>query len=212
MDVLRLQMKKGNVDSFIIAGLLPTVIIAFHKPYGVLSQFTIEIEGQRTLAGFSFPKNVYPLGRLDRDSEGLLLLSDEDGLNDRLLDPRNRHTRTYWAQVENVPSHESLLKLEEGVMIEGRKSLPCRAWIIDPQPQLQERMPPIRFRKSIPTCWIALELIEGKNRQVRKMTSSIGHPTLRLIRIKIGGFQLGNLKEGEWKVLDKEERERVFLR
>src|SRR5262249_17237936 len=129
------------------------------------------------------PKSVYPIGRLDADSEGLLLLSDEAELNERLLHPRNAHEREYWAQVERVPAPEALAKLEKGVVIQGHKTRPGRVWLVEPQPELPQRDPPIRFRKTVPTCWIGLELIEGKNRQVRRMTAAIGHPTLRLLRV-----------------------------
>jgi 23S rRNA pseudouridine2457 synthase len=182
------------------------MLLALHKPYGVLSQFTPEESGQRTLAGFAFPKAVYPLGRLDADSEGLLLLSDEPQWNDRLLHPRHAHAREYWVQVERVPAAESLRQLERGVLIQGRKTLPCRAWMLDPQPSLPPRDPPIRIRKSVPDVWIALELVEGRNRQVRRMTAAIGHPTLRLVRVRIGRLELGDLPAGRWRELDAAER------
>jgi 23S rRNA pseudouridine2457 synthase len=224
------------------------VLIAFNKPYGVVSQFTpagtdkapTSSSGRRpagpsnrTLAEFGFPKNVYPIGRLDADSEGLLLLSDEPEWNERLLHPRHAHEREYWAQVEKIPAPEALKKLERGVAIQGRKTLPCRAWILEPQPEISSvaadvsrlhnpssqsgltsaatvnkippRQPPIRFRKSVPDCWIGLELIEGKNRQVRRMTAAIGHPTLRLLRVRIGNLWLGDLPAGRWRVLSAEE-------
>lgn len=186
------------------------MLIAFNKPYGVLSQFTVEAPGQRTLAEFGFPKAVYPIGRLDADSEGLLLLSDEPELNQRLMHPRNAHEREYWAQVERVPTTEALATLSRGVVIQGRPTLPCRAWILDPQPPFPPRNPPIRFRKNVPDCWIGLELIEGKNRQVRRMTAVIGHPTLRLIRVRVGGLRLGELRGGEWKELDRSQRQLVL--
>ena len=186
------------------------VLLAFHKPYGVLSRFTPDGSPHRTLAGFGFPKNVYPLGRLDADSEGLLLLSDEPGLNSRLLDPEQGHTRTYWAQVERILSPDALEKLSQGLRIEGRKTLPCRAWFLEPQPSLPPRDPPIRFRKNVTECWIGLELTEGKNRQVRKMTAAVGHPTLRLIRTKIGELELGTLVSGSWKKLSPAERNLVL--
>ncbi len=186
------------------------MLIAFHKPFGVLSQFTADGSPHRTLAEFKFPPRVYPIGRLDADSEGLLLLSDEAELNQRLLHPRHAHGRIYWAQVERVPTAESLRLLEMGVVIEGRKTLPCRAWLLDPQPEMPPRVPPIRFRKNVPDCWIALELTEGKNRQARKMTASIGHPTLRLVRVRIGNFELGGLPAGEWKGLNEAERALVL--
>src|SRR6266571_539290 len=172
------------------------MLLAFHKPYGVLSQFTADGSSNRTLAEFGFPKNVYPIGRLDADSEGLLLLSDEARLNQMLLHPTRAHGREYWAQVERIPSEEALQKLKSGITIQKRQTLPCRAWMLDPQPELPPRDPPIRFRKSVPTCWIGLELVEGKNRQVRHMTAAMGHPTLRLIRVRVGRFQLGDLPAG----------------
>jgi 23S rRNA pseudouridine2457 synthase len=177
------------------------VLIAFHKPYGVLSQFTPDGSPNRTLAEFNFPKRVYPIGRLDADSEGLLLLSDEPGLNERLLNPKHAHRRTYWTQVERVPSPEALKQVERGVTIQGHKTLPCRAWILNPQPELPPRDPPIRFRKNVADCWIGLELVEGKNRQVRRMTAAMGHPTLRLLRVQIGDIELGDLPAGQWRIL-----------
>ena len=177
------------------------MLIAFHKPYGVLSQFTGDGSANRPLAGFGFPKNVYAIGRLDADSEGLLLLSDEPEWNERLLHPRHAHEREYWAQVEKIPTPEALKQLEHGVVIQGRKTLPCRVWLLEPQPQMPPRDPPIRFRKSVPDCWIGLELVEGKNRQVRRMTAAIGHPTLRLVRVRIGKFWLGELPPGQWRIL-----------
>ncbi len=186
------------------------MLIAFNKPFGVLSQFTSDGSKNRTLAEFGFPKDIWPIGRLDADSEGLLLLSDEPALNARLLQPRHAHEREYWVQVERIPSADSLKKLEKGVMIQGRKTLPCRAWMLEPQPSIPPRDPPIRFRKSVPDCWIALELVEGKNRQVRKMTAAIGHPTLRLMRVRIGNFWLGDLLSGQWKILSCGEYEEVL--
>ncbi len=213
------------------------MLIAFNKPFGVLSQFTGDGSPNRALAEFNFPKNVYPIGRLDADSEGLLLLSDETAWNERLLHPRHAHEREYWAQVERIPTSEALGKLQQGLIIQGHKTLPCRAWLLEPQPEVSDvaasrqsaaivsaaestalcrdaatptiapRIPPIRFRKSVPDCWIGLELIEGKNRQVRRMTAAIGHPTLRLIRMRIGGLKLGDLAAGKWKILSEKERE-----
>ncbi len=183
------------------------MILAFHKPYGVLSQFTQEAPHHRTLAEFGFPQGVYPVGRLDADSEGLLLLSDEKPLVDRLLNPRNHHPRTYWAQVEGAPTPADLRPLERGgISIQGYRTLPCRARILSPAPLIPPRNPPIRIRKSIPDAWLALTLIEGKNRQVRRMTAAIGFPTLRLLRVKIGHLALADLKPGEWKELSAAER------
>ena len=186
------------------------MLIAFHKPYGVLSQFTPDGSPNRTLAEFHFPKGAYPIGRLDADSEGLLLLSDEGELNERLLHPRRGHKRIYWAQVERIRTAQSLEKMKAGLLIQGERTLPCRAWILDPQPQMPPREPPIRFRKSVPDCWIGLELIEGRNRQVRRMTAAIGHPTLRLVRVQIGNFHLGTLPSGQWRELDIEGRKLVL--
>jgi 23S rRNA pseudouridine2457 synthase len=186
------------------------VLIAFNKPYGVVSQFSAADSKSRTLADFHFPRNVYPIGRLDADSEGLLLLSDEAELNERLLHPRHGHKRIYWAQVERIPNAAAIAAIEKGPLVQGRKTLPCRARIIDPEPEVPPRDPPIRFRKNVPTCWIALQLIEGKNRQVRRMTAAIGHPTLRLMRVQIGNFRLSGLTPGAWKELDSSERRAVL--
>jgi 23S rRNA pseudouridine2457 synthase len=188
------------------------VLLAFHKPYGVLSQFTPEPGSRwRTLADFKFPPRVYPLGRLDADSEGLLLLADEPGLNARLLDPSHGHRREYWVQVERVPTAEALAKLARGgLRIADHTTRPCTARLLTPPPSIPPREPPIRYRKNVPDAWIALELTEGKNRQVRRMTAAIGHPTLRLIRMRIGQLVLGELKPGEWRELAAVEREQVF--
>ena len=186
------------------------MLIAFNKPYGVLSQFTSEGSSHRTLAEFGFPPDVYSIGRLDADSEGLLLLSDEPGLNEKLLHPRHGHKRIYWAQVERIPSKEALIRLERGITIQGYETLPCRAWLLDPQPEIAPRNPPIRFRKNVADCWIGLDLVEGKNRQVRRMTAAIGHPTLRLIRVQIGDFPLGDLASGEWRALGKIHRASIL--
>ncbi len=187
------------------------MLIAFHKPYGVLSQFTPEPGSRwRTLAEFGLPASVYPLGRLDADSEGLLLLSDEPGLNTRLLDPSQEHRREYWVQVEGDPSDAALTVLAGGVVIAGRRTRPARAWRLNPAPALPPRDPPIRHRKSIPDTWIALELTEGRNRQVRRMTASVGHPTLRLVRARIGQLTLGALAPSHWRELNPGERTAVF--
>ena len=182
------------------------MLVAFNKPFGVISQFTADGSPNRTLAEFGFPGDLYPLGRLDADSEGLILLSNEAGLNQTLLHPRHAHRRIYWAQVERVPGREALADLEKGLRIQGLNTLPCRAWMIEPQPEVPPRQPPIRFRKTVPACWIGLELVEGKNRQVRRMTAAVGHPTLRLMRVQIGGFELGDLTQGKWRELSSSER------
>ena len=186
------------------------MLLAFHKPYGVLSQFTADGSPNRTLAAFGFPPGVYPIGRLDADSEGLLLLSDEPSLNQRLLHPRQAHQRLYWAQVERIPTAAALVSLQKGLTIQDRQTLPCRAWLLEPSPDVPPRDPPIRFRKSVPDCWIGLELIEGKNRQVRRMTAAIGHPTLRLLRVRIGQYCLGAMPPGHWQLLNDSERRQVL--
>lgn len=178
------------------------MLIAFHKPYGVLSQFTPDGSAHRPLAEFGLPPRVYPLGRLDATSEGLLLLSDEPGLNERLLHPRYQHERTYWAQVERIPEESNLVKLRAGLKIADYCTLPCSVRLIEPEPPVNERQPPVRFRKNVPTAWLEITLMEGKNHQVRKMTAAIGHPTLRLIRVRISDIMLGDLNNGQWRVLD----------
>jgi len=235
------------------------MLLAFNKPFGVLSQFTPDGSPNRPLAEFRFPKEVYAIGRLDADSEGLLLFTDEPGLNTRLLHPRHAHEREYWAQVERIPTPEALAKLSQGLVIQGHQTLPCRAWLLEPQPVMVDaptphpsqegnsiagrirnpapllggvggglpqrftgrdkmkdtpiippRNPPIRVRQTVPDCWIGLELIEGKNRQVRRMTAAIGHPTLRLLRVRIGQFTLGELPPGQWRELNAAERQQVL--
>jgi len=182
--------------------------IAFNKPYGVLSQFTQPEESAReTLALFGFPPDVYPIGRLDYDSEGLLLLSDDPGLNARLLDPKHGHPRIYLAQVEGIPAPDALRRLESGVIVAGHRTLPARAELLADDPGLPPRPVPIRHRRSIPTSWLRLELTEGKNRQVRRMTAAVGHPTLRLVRVAIGRLHLDTLalRPGEWRMLTHEQ-------
>jgi 23S rRNA pseudouridine2457 synthase len=182
------------------SGLTKHRYIIFHKPFGVLSQFTPELPGQRTLAEFDLPKDLYAAGRLDQDSEGLLLLTNDGALIKRLLEP-GQHERTYLVQVEGIPTTEALEKLERGFMIQGYKTLPARATVLAEEPQLPPRDPPIRARKSIPTSWIELTLKEGKNRQVRRMTAAVGYPTLRLVRVAIASIQLDGLEQGAWREL-----------
>ncbi|MBY0356973.1 MAG: pseudouridine synthase [Candidatus Obscuribacterales bacterium] len=187
--------------------------IAFFKPYEVLCQFSKEAGSEkRTLAEFDFPKDVYPVGRLDYDSEGLLILSDDGRLNSALLNPEQAHWRTYLAQVENIPTIEALTALKNGVLIEGKKTLPAKAELLSEVQPLPERSKPIRFRQNIPTAWLKLSLIEGRNRQVRKMTAHVGHPTLRLVRLALGEVELLslNLAPGQWKHLSPEEIEQLF--
>lgn len=178
--------------------------ILFHKPYGVLSQFTPE-DGARSLAEFNLPTQVYPAGRLDKDSEGLLLLTDDGPLIEKLLNPKSEKEKTYWVLVERVPTKDKLHEMSSGLKIEDYKTKPCQVKILEPQPILPPRIPPVRMRKTIQDVWLEVKLIEGKNRQIRKMTAAIGHPTLRLIRIKIGKLELGNLLPGEWREIQKED-------
>jgi 23S rRNA pseudouridine2457 synthase len=188
------------------------MLLAFNKPYGVLSQFTKEHPTHRVLAEFGFPKDVYPIGRLDSDSEGLLLLSDEVQWNERLLHPKHAHERTYHAQVEGIPDESALTKLRRGVRLPDFTTLPCKAHLLDAAPRHPPRTPPIRERKTIPTSWIELTLTEGKNRQVRRMTAAVGFPTLRLIRVAIGHLLLShlNLASGKWRELTPAEARLVL--
>ncbi len=189
------------------------MLLALNKPYGVLSQFTPE-PGSRwlTLATLGLPPRVYPIGRLDADSEGLLLLTDEAALNARLLQPRHGHHREYWVQVERIPTANALAQLAAGLTLGNHETLPCRAARLDPPPTLPPRDPPIRVRKTVPDCWLTMELTEGKNRQVRRMTAAIGHPTLRLLRVRIGTLTLADLAlaPGQWRELTAAERDHVF--
>ncbi len=187
--------------------------LAFFKPFNVVTQFTPpENDQQESLANFDFPKDVYPVGRLDSDSEGLLILSDDTRLNNALLDPENEHERTYWVQVDHEATEAALDELRRGVLVQGRKTKPCRAHRISGEPDLPPRTVPIRIRKNIPTSWISLTLTEGKNRQVRRMTAAVGHPTLRLVRWSIGSLTLGDLKlaPGEWTELELDEVRKLF--
>lgn len=188
------------------------MLIAFHKPFDVLSQFTRELPEHRTLADFSLPKEVYAIGRLDRDSEGLLLLSDEKPLVDRLLHPRHEHPRTYWVQVEGTPDDAAMQRLQNGTLvIQGHRVAKSQARCLANEPDLSHRTPPIRYRATIPTAWIELTLTEGKNRQVRRMTAAVGLPTLRLVRAAIGTFPLGALAPGQWRELDAADRRLLGL-
>jgi len=173
-------------------------IVLFNKPYGVLCQFT-DHESRPTLADYIKIKNVYPAGRLDRDSEGLLVLTDDGKLQNQISSPRHKMQKTYWAQLENEISDDALQQLRSGVLLNDGITLPAEAKRIAEPAQLWPREPPIRSRKNIPTCWVELILSEGRNRQVRRMTAATGFPTLRLIRAAIGPWQLGDLKPGEYK-------------
>jgi pseudouridine synthase len=174
------------------------------KPYDVLCQFT-DASGRLTLKDFVTVPGVYPVGRLDRDSEGLLLLTDDGPLAHRLTDPRFGHLRTYLAQVERVPSEESLDRLRRGVVLRDGPTRPAETALLADEPPLPERPVPIRYRKSVPTAWVRLTIREGRNRQVRRMTSAVGHPTLRLVRVAIGPIALGDLQPGEWRALSASE-------
>lgn len=185
------------------------MIIAFNKPYGVLSQFTPEPGSTHlALSVFDFPPEVYPIGRLDADSEGLLLLTNERNLHSAILDPETGHQRTYIVQVEATITVAAIKQLTEGVVIRGYRTQTCVAQAINQPTSIPERVPPIRQRASIPTSWIELTLSEGKNRQVRRMTAAVGFPTLRLIRSAIGELRLEDLglTPGSWRILDDDER------
>jgi 23S rRNA pseudouridine2457 synthase len=174
-----------------------TRLIVFNKPFGVLSQFN-DGGARATLASFVAVPGVYPAGRLDRDSEGLLLLTDDGVLQARIADPRFKLPKTYWVQVEGVPDAAQLTQLQRGVMLNDGPTLPAQAALIDP-PALWPRDPPVRFRKTVPDSWISLTLREGRNRQVRRMTAAVGLPTLRLVRWQIGDWTLDGLAPGAWR-------------
>ena len=176
--------------------------IAFHKPYGVLSQFTSDA-GKRTLAEFGFPAGVYSVGRLDEHSEGLLLLTNYNTLKHDLTDPQAGHLKTYLAQVERIPTQSALDNLINGVLLDGKRTRPAAAHLLSTLPELPDRPVPIRHRVNVTTAWIEISISEGKNRQIRRMTAAVGHPTLRLVRIAIAGLQLDGLRPGEWNVISK---------
>jgi 23S rRNA pseudouridine2457 synthase len=176
--------------------------ILFHKPYGIISQFSGE---RQSLRDFIPIKDIYPCGRLDHDSEGLMLLTDDGALQHRLTDPQFKHPRTYWAQVERIPDESALRQLSHGVMIQAQRTRPAKVRLLPAQPNLPPREPPVRFRKTVPTAWLEITLHEGRNRQVRRMTAAVGHPTLRLVRVAIGDLQLNNLGPGKWRDLTREE-------
>ena len=179
-----------------------------NKPYGVLSQFT-DKEGRRTLGDlYKFPKDVYSVGRLDMDTEGLLLLTDDKSLTDFLLNPLREHEKEYYVQVEGIPDELSLEKLRRGVFFNGKKTLPAKVKVI-PEPAFPARIPPIRERKNIPTCWLSITITEGRNRQVRRMTASVGYPTLRLARVRIKNLKLDKLPSGKVRELSSEEIKRI---
>lgn len=178
------------------------MLIALNKPFNVLCQFTDRSQpARRTLAEFGLPSDVYAAGRLDYDSEGLLLLTDDGGLAHRLTDPRHKQPKTYWVQVEGAVQEEQLSLLRNGVRLNDGVTLPADARMLETPPVLWPRDPPVRFRKTVPDAWIELTINEGRNRQVRRMTAAVGLPTLRLVRVSIGDYGLASLAPGQWMPL-----------
>ena len=175
-------------------------LLLLNKPFDVLTQFNDE-RGRVTLKDFVAVPGVYPAGRLDRDSEGLLLLTNDGGLQARIADPKHKLAKTYWVQVEGQPTAEQLQRLRAGVELNDGPTLPAEARVLD-EPRLWPRDPPVRFRKSVPTAWLELVIREGRNRQVRRMTAAVGLPTLRLVRVRIGPWSLDGLQPGEWKEVE----------
>lgn len=174
--------------------------LAFYKPYGVLSCFT-DPEGYSTLADFISVPNVYPAGRLDYDTEGLLVLTSDGTLAHRITDPRHKLPKVYLVQVERVPDDAALASLRRGVLLKGRRTRPAEVELLAEAPDLPPRPVPIRFRKSVPTAWLKVTLREGQNRQIRRMTAAVGHPTLRLVRVAVGPVTLDDLQPGQWREL-----------
>jgi len=183
--------------------------LLFYKPYNVLCQFTQEGIERPTLKDYVAIADVYPAGRLDYDSEGLVLLTNDGRLQHRLNHPQFGHPRTYWVQVERLPDEVALEQLRRGVTIQGDRTRPAQVRLLAVEPDLPPRNPPIRFRKTVPTAWLELTLTEGRNRQVRRMTAAVGFPTLRLVRVAIAHLTLGSLSPGEWRELGLEEVQRL---
>lgn len=174
--------------------------IAFNKPYGVLPCFT-DPEGRPTLADYVSIPDVYAAGRLDQDSEGLMILTSDGALAHRITDPQHKLPKVYLVQVERIPAEQAITQLSQGVVLAGKRTRPAQVVLLPHEPVLPERPVPIRFRKNVPTAWLEITIHEGMNRQVRRMTAAVGHPTLRLVRIAIGPVRLGDLSSGEWRVL-----------
>jgi 23S rRNA pseudouridine2457 synthase len=193
--------------------------LLFYKPYNVLSQFSdvgsnsgdiVGDKNYQTLKDYVPVPDVYPVGRLDRDSEGLMLLTDNGQVQNRLCSPKFGHPRTYWVQVERIPDEKAMQKLRNGVTIADYRTRPAKVQLLDGEPKLPPRDPPIRFRKTVPTAWLEITLTEGKNRQVRRMTAAVGFPTLRLVRVAIAHLRLDGLEPGQWRDLTPEERSRLL--
>ncbi len=174
-------------------------VILFNKPHGVLSQFTDATNHRRVLADYIPVTGIYPAGRLDRDSEGLMVLTNDGKLQAKIANPEHRMSKTYWVQLEGIPEGEVIQQLQTGVVLRDGMTLPAKLRLIDPPLQLWERDPPVRYRKSIPTQWLKITLKEGRNRQVRRMTAKVGYPTLRLIRYRVGSWTIDGLMPGEWR-------------
>jgi 23S rRNA pseudouridine2457 synthase len=203
-----MDKRRSYIQSMSKAGTWHCIL--FNKPYGVLSQFTGST-GQQTLGEFGlFPPDVYAAGRLDADSEGLLLLTNDSRVQRRLTDPAFAHPRTYVVQVENIPTEQAISRLCSGLTIDGRMTLPAEARLLTADPDFPPRPIPIRYRKNIPTAWIEITLREGRNRQVRRMTAAVGFPTLRLIRTKVGPFSVTGLAPGEAREITIDERKMLF--
>ncbi|MGI0486120.1 pseudouridine synthase [Pantanalinema rosaneae CENA516] len=183
--------------------------LLFYKPYNVLCQFTDDSppaqSPRQTLKDYIAVPNVYPVGRLDQDSEGLMLLTNHGALQHRLIDPKFQHPRTYWVQVERMPDDLALQHLRQGVVIQGYRTRPAQVTLLSEDPPLPPRDPPIRYRKQVPTAWLEITLTEGRNRQVRRMTAAVGFPTLRLVRVRIANLAIAGLSPGQWRDLTSAE-------
>jgi 23S rRNA pseudouridine2457 synthase len=183
---------------------MPPQTIAFNKPYGVLPCFT-DPQGRPTLADYVSMPDIYAAGRLDQDSEGLMILTSDGALAHRITDPQHKLPKVYLVQVERIPAEQAMTQLSQGVVLAGKRTKPAKVVLLAKEPVLPERPVPIRFRKNVPTAWLEITIHEGMNRQVRRMTAAVGHPTLRLVRIAIGPVRLGDLKSGEWHVLREDD-------